>query len=81
MCRIDSQLRTGPLGSAATDLVNRQFTVDAPDPVVGGRYNRPSNRGGKTVLRRGHGPYSRRIVGWSMAEHVRTELVLDAIYE
>jgi transposase InsO family protein len=59
--------------------LNRQFSVDAPDRVWAGDI---------TYIRTGEGwsylavildLYSRMVVGWSMADHMRTELVEGAL--
>ena len=65
--------------TAATDRVKRGFNPTVPDSVWCGDI---------TYLRTGEGwlflatvidLYSRRVIGWSLAGHMRTELVADAL--
>ncbi len=65
--------------TAAEDRVNRDFDPEAPDSVWCGDI---------TYLRTGEGwlflatvidLFSRRVIGWSVADHMRTELVADAL--
>jgi len=61
------------------DLVNRQFTVDGPDRLwVADITEHPTDEG-KLYCAAVLDAYSRRIVGWSIADHIRTELVTDAL--
>ena len=64
---------------AAEDRVRRDFNPPAPDKTWAGDI---------TYLRTGEGwlflstvidLYSRRVIGWSVAEHMRTDLVADAL--
>jgi putative transposase len=62
------------------DLVERNFIVEAPRCVLGGRHHLRSN----LVLSYLYlavvlDVWGRRVVGWSMANHLRTELVLEAL--
>jgi putative transposase len=68
-----------PIASRRPDLVQRDFTATAPNRLWVGDI---------TYLRCWQGvvffafildAYSRRIVGWQFASHMRTELVLDAL--
>jgi putative transposase len=64
----------------APDLVERNFIVEAPRCVLGGRHHLRSN----SVLSYLYlavvlDVWGRRVVGWSMANHLRTELVLEAL--
>ena len=72
--------RRGPTGPATEDdLVHRQFTVTAPDRLwLTDITEYPTNEG-KLYCCAVMDAYSRRIVGWSIAHHMRTELVLDAL--
>src|SRR3954451_23628632 len=78
---------TGANGTAAPsatrtpspDLVNRQFTVDAPNRLwITDITERPTGEG-KVYCAAVMDAYSRLIVGWSIAGHMRTELVTDAL--
>ncbi|MGH3828371.1 MAG: IS3 family transposase [Pseudonocardiaceae bacterium] len=72
--------RRGPTGPATEDdLVHRQFTVDAPDRLwLTDITEHPTNEG-KLYRAAVMDAYSRGIIGWSIAAHLRTELVLDAL--
>jgi transposase InsO family protein len=68
-----------PAAELAGDLVNRQFTVDAPNRLwVTDITEHPTDEG-KVFCAAVMDVYSRLIVGWSIAEHMRTELVTDAL--
>lgn len=61
------------------DLVNRAFDPDQPDRLwVMDVTEHPTNEG-KVYLAAVLDAYSRRVVGWSIADHVRSELVVDAL--
>ncbi|MFC4962185.1 IS3 family transposase, partial [Streptomyces mauvecolor] len=69
-----------PDRQAVPDLLQRNFTAASPDtawigditylPISGGRFLYLA-----TVI----DVYSRRLLGWSIADHMRTELVTDAL--
>jgi putative transposase len=68
-----------PLAQGRADLVQRDFTAEGPNRLWVGDF---------TYLRCWQGVvffafvldlYSRRVVGWQFAAHMRTELVLDAL--
>jgi hypothetical protein len=68
-----------PAASPHPDLVNRKFTTTGPDRL---------QLSGITQHRTGEGwvccgvvldAWSRRVIGWSIADHLRTELVTDAL--
>jgi putative transposase len=63
----------------ATDLVERQFSADRPDVlwVADITYLRCGE--GWLYLATVQDTYSRQIVGWSMATHMRASLVVDAL--
>ena len=63
----------------SADLVNRQFTVDAPNRLWITDITEHSTGEGKVYCAAVMDAYSRLIVGWSIAEHMRTELVTDAL--
>ena len=64
--------------AGAPDLVDRDFTASGPDQlrVADITYIRPW--AGFLYVAVVLDVWSRRIVGWAMATHLRTELVLDA---
>jgi putative transposase len=63
----------------ATDLVNRNFRATAPDRLWTADITYVKTDEGFLHLAFVLDVYSRRIVGWSMASHLRTELVVDAL--
>lgn len=68
-----------PDAEPAADLVNRQFTVDEPDRLwVMDITEHPTDEG-KLYLAAVLDAFSRRTVGWAIADHVRSELVVDAV--
>jgi putative transposase len=71
--------KRNPAGVPADDLVGRRFRPERPDAVwVADITQHRTGEGwlyGAFVL----DAYSRRVLGWSIAEHCRTELVVDAL--
>ncbi len=63
----------------APDLVKRNFTPEAPDRLWVADITYVRTWEGWLYLSFVLDTYSRRIVGWSMANNLRTELVLDAV--
>ena len=68
-----------PAGVPSHDLVNRQFVADAPDRLWLTDVTEHPTGTGKVYLAAVPDVFSRRIVGWSIADHLRTELVTDAL--
>ena len=68
-----------PLATPAPDLVNRNFCATAPDRLWTADITYVKTNEGFLHLAFVLDVYSRRIVGWSMADHLRTELVVDAL--
>jgi putative transposase len=64
---------------AAPDLVQRAFTAAAPDRLWVADLTPVPTAEGVLYLAVILDVFSRRVVGWSMAEHRRTELVLRAL--
>jgi putative transposase len=62
----------------APDLVDRDFGVDAPDRLWVGDITYVPSANGFVYLAVVVDAFSRRVVGWSMANHLRTTLVLNA---
>jgi transposase InsO family protein len=65
--------------SIAPNTLGRQFTVEAPDLVWAGDITYIPIGSGFSFLAVIVDLYSRRVVGWAMADHLRTELVEDAL--
>jgi putative transposase len=63
----------------ADDLVDRTFAAGAPNRVWVADITYLRSWQGWLYLVAVQDLYSRRIVGWSMADHMRTELVTDAL--
>jgi putative transposase len=68
-----------PDASARPDLVNRDFTADAPDRLWVGDFTYLKCWEGRAFFSFIIDVYSRKIVGWQFASHMRTDLVLDAL--
>jgi putative transposase len=68
-----------PSGEAFPDLVNRDFTADAPNRLwLTDITEHPTNEG-KVYCAAVLDVYSRLIVGWSIDDNMRKELVIDAL--
>ena len=68
-----------PADQVVPDLLHRDFTADAPNTVYVGDINYlPCGDGQNLYLATVIDCFSRRLVGWSIADHMRTELVSDA---
>ena len=63
----------------APDLVERDFSPDAPDKTWAADITEIPTWDGKLYLAHVQDLFSRRIVGWAMEGHMRKELVLDAL--
>jgi putative transposase len=63
----------------ADDLVKRDFRPDHPDVLWVADITYLRTWEGWLYLAAVQDAYSRRIVGWSMADHMRAELVVDAL--
>lgn len=63
----------------APDLVERNFTADGPDQLWVADITYVPTWAGFLFLAVVLDAWSRRIVGWAMATHLRTELVLEAL--
>jgi transposase InsO family protein len=61
------------------DLVRRHFVADAPNRLWLTDITEHPTREGKVYLAAVLDVYGRRIVGWSIADHLRAELVVDAL--
>ena len=64
---------------AAPDRVERQFRADAPDRIWVADITYVPTWAGFVFLAVVLDVFSRRVVGWAMATHLRTELVLAAL--
>jgi putative transposase len=71
--------RRDPLAVPAADLVRRNFAATAPDRLWTADITYLQTREGFLYLAFILDVYSRKVVGWSMADHLRTELVVAAL--
>ena len=71
--------RRCPAAPVHDDLVQRQFVADAPNRLWLTDITEHPTREGKVYLAAVLDVYARRIVGWSIADHLRSELVTDAL--
>jgi putative transposase len=71
--------RASPAAPVHEDLVRRRFVADAPDRLWLTDITEHPTRDGKVYLAAVLDVYARRIVGWSIADHLRSELVVDAL--
>jgi putative transposase len=68
-----------PLHRPAPDLVDRNFNANGPDHLWVADITYVPTWSGYLFLAVVLDAWSRRVVGWSMATHLRTELVVDAL--
>jgi putative transposase len=68
-----------PDGARAPDLVNRNFTADRPDALWVTDLTYVPTRTGMAYVCFIVDAFSRRIVGWRVAAHMKTSMVLDAL--
>ena len=61
------------------DLVNRDFSAEGPDRLWVADITQLPTRSGSCYLASIVDAFSRRVVGWSMATHMRTQLVTAAL--
>ena len=59
--------------------MNRQFTVEGPDRLWVSDITEHVTAEGKVYVAVVLDAWSRRVVGWSIADHIRAELVVDAL--
>ncbi len=71
--------RQDPRAIPAPDLVNRQFTASAPNRLWVADISRIPTGEGALWLASIRDAYSRRIVGWKVADRATTDLVLGAL--
>ena len=71
--------RRDPDATPSDDLVNRQFSVDGPDRLWVSDITEHPTATGKVYLAVVIDAWSRRVIGWSIADHIRAELVVDAL--
>lgn len=68
-----------PAATPSADLVNRDFTATEPNRLWITDITEHATGEGKLYCAAVIDAYSRLVIGWSIAEHMRTELVTDAL--
>ena len=68
-----------PTAQKPADLVNREFRAEAPDRLWVGDLTYLRTWEGRVYFAFIIDVFSRMIVGWQLATHMRTDLVLDAL--
>jgi putative transposase len=71
--------RRNPQADPHDDLVNRVFAVDGPDKLWVSDITEHPTDGGKVYLAVVLDAWSRRVIGHAIADHLRAELVVDAL--
>lgn len=79
ICHRRKHGRDRPLPAPHDDLVQRRFVAEAPDQLWATDITEHPTASGKVYCCAVIDAYSRTIVGWSIADHMRTELVVDAL--
>ena len=77
--RLRGCTRRNPHAEPAEDLVQRNFTVDAPNRLWCADVTQHRTGQGWLYLAVVLDAFSRRVVGWAMADHLRAELVVAAL--
>jgi putative transposase len=68
-----------PAAAPAPDLVQRDFTAEGPDELWVADITYVPTGAGFLYLAVVLDAFSRRVVGWAMANHLRKELVISAL--
>jgi len=79
VCHQRKHRRWKPDAATHDDLVNRQFCAEAPNRVWFTDITQHRAADGWVYCCAVIDAFSRRVVGWSIADHIRTELVVDAL--
>lgn len=81
ICGVSHRRKTRRRPDTAThdDLVRRRFSADGPDRVWFTDITQHRAADGWVYCCAVVDAFSRRVVGWSIADHVRSELVVDAL--
>ena len=78
-CRFKAPMAAGQAQAVAPNQLNREFTVPTPDTVYAGDITYLPTGEGWLYLAVVLDLCSRAVVGWSMADHMRAELVNQAL--
>jgi putative transposase len=79
VCHRRKHRRAGPAPAVHDDLVQRRFVADAPDRLWVTDITEHPTAEGKVYCAAVLDVFSRVVVGWSVADHMRAELVVDAL--
>ncbi len=79
VCARRKHRRAGPAPAVHADLVQRCFIADAPDRLWVTDITEHPTAEGKVYCAAVLDVFSRTVVGWSIADHMRSELVVDAL--
>src|SRR5690625_4937361 len=81
VCRRGKRVTTlgNPGGKIAEDLVNRDFSAREPNKLWVADITYIPTLAGVLYLGIVLDVFSRRVIGWAMAAHMKTELVLSAL--
>jgi integrase len=79
VCHRRKHRRAGPLPAPHQDLVQRRFVADAPARLWCTDLTEHPTADGKVYCAAVLDVFTRQIVGWSIADHLRAELVVDAL--
>jgi putative transposase len=79
VCHRRKRHRAGPATAVHADLVQRRFVADAPDRLWVTDITEHPTAEGNVYCAAVLDVFSRVVVGWSIADHMRSELVVDAL--
>lgn len=84
LCGVYRRRRKGctvrdPAATPSADLVQRRFVADRPDALWLTDITQHRTGEGWVYCAVVMDVYARRVVGWSIADHLRSELVVDAL--
>jgi transposase InsO family protein len=79
VCHRRKHRRAGPLPAVYDDLVQRRFVAEGPDRLWVTDITEHPTTEGKVYCAAVLDVFSRTVVGWSIADHMRAELVVDAL--
>lgn len=68
-----------PTAGSAPDLVNRRFVAERPNTLWVSDITQHRTSEGWVYCAVVLDTFSRRVIGWSIADHLRTELIVDAL--
>ncbi|PPK89489.1 transposase InsO family protein [Kineococcus xinjiangensis] len=79
VCHRRKRAGSRPLPAPHEDLVQRRFVADAPNRLWVTDITEHPTAEGKVYCAAVVDVFSRMVVGWSIADHIRAELVVDAL--